>query len=282
MEVHDLLQGFTVGCDPELFVVNANGDPVCADMIPGTKAEPHKVPFGAVQRDGFAAEFNIDPVNNFEEFDHHIVEVMKSLKGFLPKGYSLLAAPSVVFKPEIFDDAPDDAKELGCSPDFDAWTGDVNPPPSDPNNPLLRTASGHLHFGWTDDASLSDMQHILNCRDLVRQLDWYLGGWSIKMDTDSIRRRLYGKAGACRYKPYGVEYRVLSNFWLQTKTRRLAVWNRAAQAIKDMRTGFLPDKVGDSANSLLIQSINTSERVAILEKSYRFPLMTTDRHHSSY
>jgi len=275
MDGVQLLEGFSVGCDPELFVVNADGLPVCADMIPGSKAEPYKVPFGAVQRDGMAAEFNIDPVTNFKDFDHHITEVMKSLKGFLPTGYSLLARPSVVFTPEEFNQAPDDAKELGCSPDFDAWSGEVNPPPHDPDNPYLRTASGHLHYGWTSDASMSDVQHILNCRDLVKQLDWYLGGWSLKTDNDSTRRRLYGKAGACRYKPYGVEYRVLSNFWLTTKTRRLAVWNRGAQAIADMRDTYIPETAG-GYNEMLIQSINMSERQGLLEKKFKFPLQTTD------
>ncbi len=277
----DLMDGFSVGCDPELFVVNEKGLAVCADMIPGTKEEPFKVPFGAVQRDGFAAEFNIDPVKSFGEFDHHITEVMKSLKGFLPKGYTLLASPSMVFDKDVFSSAPDEAKELGCSPDFDAWTGEVNPPPHDPDNPYLRTASGHLHFGWTSGASMSDMQHIMNCRDLVKQLDWYLGGWSLRTDDDSTRRKLYGKAGACRYKDYGVEYRVLSNFWLTTKTRRLAVWNRAAQAINDMKHAYVPD-FAKSMNTMLIQSINTSERSALLEKKFKFPLQTTDYTHQAF
>jgi hypothetical protein len=276
MQVQTLMEGFTVGCDPEIFVLDPDGRPVCAEMIPGTKAAPHEVPFGAVQRDGFAAEFNIQPAKTFEEFDHNITSVVKSLKEFLPKGHTLSFTPSVVFDEDVFINAPEDAQELGCSPDFNAWTGEVNPPPHDPENPYLRTASGHLHYGWTDGASLSDLQHVLNCRDLVKQLDWYLGGWSLKMDEDSTRRRLYGKAGSCRYKPYGVEYRVLSNFWLTTKTRRLAVWNRGAQAISDMRGLYMPDSA-KRYNDVLIQSINSSQRQMLFEKQFRFPLSTLDK-----
>ena len=33
-------------------------------------------------------------------------------------------------------------------------------------------------------------------------------------DSDTNRMKLYGAAGACRVKPYGVEYRVPSNKWL--------------------------------------------------------------------
>ena len=40
---------------------------------------------------------------------------------------------------------------------------------------------------------------------------------------------MYGKAGACRVKPYGVEYRVLSNKWVSdTRLRKWA--HRATQA----------------------------------------------------
>ena len=109
----------------------------------------------------------------------------------------------------------------------------------------------------------------------MKQLDWYLGAWSLKMDPDPTRRLLYGKAGACRYKPYGVEYRVLSNFWLTTKERRLQVWNRLNQAIYDMRNMFMPDKA-KNYNEFLVSSIGTSERNRMLETQFRFPLTTID------
>ena len=267
------MDGFKFGCDPELFVFNAEGRAVsAAGLIPGTKQEPHPVEYGAVQVDGMAAEFNIDPVDNFEDFDRNITAVLKQLKGFLPKGHTLKAIPSVVFDECVWDGSPDEAKILGCTPDFNAWTGTVNPPPYDPNNPRLRTASGHLHIGWTDNESLGDDQHISNCRDLVKQLDWFLGGWSLRKDSDPVRRQMYGKAGACRYKPYGVEYRVLSNFWLKSRTSRQQVWDRMQSAIWQMSNQFFPEQVSDNRNGLLIQAINTSTPNIKLESAYSFPL----------
>lgn len=272
------MQGFLTGADPELFVLDATGKPVsAAGLIPGTKESPFKVKGGAVQVDGMAAEFNIDPAATFEEFNTNILGVMKQLKAFLPAGFSLSAVPCVVFDEDVWEAAPPEAKELGCTPDFNAWTGTVNTPPNCPENPRLRTASGHLHIGWTDGADLSDLQHILNCQDLVKQLDWYLGVWSLRVDTDPTRRLLYGKAGACRYKPYGVEYRVLSNFWLTSRDRRLAVWNRLHTGIYDMRKSFMPDKP-KNYQQFVVESINTSTKIEALETQYRFPIQTLDRY----
>lgn len=268
-------EGFKFGCDPELFVMNGDGEFVCAEgLIPGTKEEPFKVERGAVQVDGMAAEFNIDPVTNFKDWDSSIVDVMKQLEGMLPSGHSLVAVPSVTFSEEVWKASPSKAKMLGCSPDFNAWTGKVNPPPHDPDNPYLRTASGHIHVGWTDDADTTELQHIMTCRDFVQQLDYYLGAWSLTKDNDATRRRLYGNAGACRFKPYGVEYRVLSNFWLTSKAKRQEVWNRLQQAIYDMRNSFLPEiAVHWDMNNKLIESINTSTRNPNLEAQFKFPIL---------
>jgi hypothetical protein len=59
----------------------------------------------------------------------------------------------------------------------------------------------------------------------------FLGLWSVIRDPDTKRRELYGKAGAFRFKPYGVEYRVLSNFWLHTPDRMEYVWHLVRGAL---------------------------------------------------
>ena len=268
------LSGFKFGCDPELFVLNPDGKVVSAhDLLPGTKDNPYKVPFGAIQVDGTAAEFNIDPVETYEDWERNITSVLKTLLKMLPTNYKLSIVPSVIFDKDEWARIPDTAKELGCMPDFNAWTGDVNPSPR-PDVEGLRTASGHLHIGWTENVDLStNVDHLGHCNDLVKQLDWYLGYWSLQPDPDSTRRALYGKAGACRYKNYGVEYRVLSNFWLTSSSRRLAVWNRMQQAIHDMSVRFYPDK-SNKNNKELIESINTSRRNKTLENYRPYPLNT--------
>jgi hypothetical protein len=55
----------------------------------------------------------------------------------------------------------------------------------------------------------------------VFMLDLFVGIPSVLIDhgTDSYKRRKYfGRAGSHRDKPYGLEYRVLSPFWLRNKS----------------------------------------------------------------
>lgn len=274
------MSGFTFGCDPEVFIFDKDMRPVSpVPFIPGTKEEPHKVEFGAIQRDGMAAEFNIDPASNYHDFNRNINAVMNQLKNFIPKDHTFGIVPHVIFDEKVWEETPDDAKELGCSPDFNAWTGLCNPPPT-PAIPSMRCAGGHVHIGWTENAELDDPQHIANCRDMIRQLDWYVGGWSIKQDPDPIRRTLYGNAGACRYKPYGVEYRTLSNFWLKSPQTRLQMWNRMQQAIYDMGNMFLPER-GAFLNEALVQSINKSKMTRKLA-GLKFPFQSVDPAYNSY
>lgn len=271
-------EGFKFGADPELFIFDKDDRPVPAcGLIPGTKQYPFPVDKGAIQVDGTAAEFNIDAANTFEEFSGNIDIVLEQLRSFLPPGHTLKAVPFVRWDQAVFDAMPDDAKELGCSPDFNAWTGEQNNPPDRPEtDKTLAVAAGHIHIGWTDEASPTDLQHIMNCRDLVKQLDWYVGSWSVKHDTDPTRRSMYGRAGACRYKPYGVEYRVLGNFWVLDPKMRLLVWNRMQTAINNMRALPLPDRAG-SYNDYMIQSINETRESSMLSQ-IQYPYSTLDQH----
>lgn len=231
---------FKFGCDPELFVVDSKGVPVPAHgMVPGTKKEPHKVEYGAIQVDGCALEFNIDPVETFADWDRNIVAVLKQLKTFLPKGHKFLFQSGVDFPKEAFDSLPDEAKELGCDPDFCAYTGQENPRPTPAEGSTFRTAAGHIHVGWSEDEDITDSFHRQNCFDLIKQMDWYLGIPALKFESNDPmlkrRRELYGKAGACRIKPYGVEYRTLGNFWVNTKAGRRWAFARARLAVEEMQ-----------------------------------------------
>lgn len=207
----------TVGCDPELFVQpkKPKANPVSAwGLIPGTKYDPHKILDGMVQVDGCALEFGIDPARTAEEWFQRIKSVMGALETLVPQ-HKILIQPTAQFDVEYWNrDVPEGAKELGCEPDFNAWTGRCNPKPDTSLIPTLRTAAGHIHIGWCSGKDINDKNHIEDCRLVAKQMDYYVGIWSLLWDPDSQRRLLYGRAGAHRVKPYGVEYRVPSNMWL--------------------------------------------------------------------
>lgn len=97
-------------------------------------------------------------------------------------------------------------------------------------NPQLRSCGGHIHVGYTNpDDNTSEM--------LIRCLDLYLGVPSILLDNDTERRKLYGKAGAFRFKDYGIEYRTLSNFWIQSEELVNWAWNNTMSAIDYLNKG---------------------------------------------
>ena len=75
-----------LGADPEVFVRH-NGVTVSGfNMIPGTKKKPHPVDFGAVQVDGMALEFNIEPAHDLGEFRFNIAQVLEALSRMIPEG----------------------------------------------------------------------------------------------------------------------------------------------------------------------------------------------------
>lgn len=200
-----------VGADPEFFV-EQNDKPVSAHgLIPGDKKAPHKVALGAVQVDGMALEFNITPADTEENFLLNLEGVMTTILAMVPD-YKYYPKPVADFEFDYIQSQPEEAKALGCEPDYNAYTMDVNPRP-DVATPF-RTASGHIHVGWTKDVNPMDMGHFSACARLARMMDYTLGVPSLLWDQDNRRRQLYGKAGAFRPKPYGMEYRTLSNAWL--------------------------------------------------------------------
>lgn len=228
-----------LGCDPEVFVVNENGEPVSAHgMIPGTKAFPLVVKDGMVQVDGMALEFGITPAATKRQFITRIKSVLTTLDGMLPKGHSLLFTPIVNFSQEVIDNSPPEALELGCEPDYNAYTLDQNPRPA-PKDKTLRSAGGHVHLGWGADFDPLDPNHRLACAGITIALDGYLGVPSLGWDSNSERRKLYGSAGAFRPKSYGMEYRTLSNQWLLEEDTIEFVWDQTQLAFAE---GFVAVK----------------------------------------
>lgn len=245
-----------IGSDPELWVRDKRTGLIVSahNLIPGTKTEPFKVNKGAIQVDGVAAEFNTDPAADVNTFISNLQTVQGELQTKLGGNYELVSQPTAVFEKGYWDSLPEATKELGCNPDFNAWTGEVNPAPNGEST-TMRTASGHIHIGWEENVNPQDPMHFEDCRTVVKQLDYYLGVYSVLWDPDNTRRQLYGKAGAFRPKPYGVEYRTMSNVWLRSPKLQAWVFQSAVKALNDLLN---PDRkrLEDQFGELALEVIN--------------------------
>jgi hypothetical protein len=239
-----------IGADPELFFKRAGVNISAHTLLPGSKAAPYPVPFGGVQVDGTAGEFNIDPAATEDEFVLHITEVMKSLEQMIDQDIHLDISPVVEYPAAYWDSLPGVVKKLGCEPDYNAYTREANPKPKEEDS--LRTAAGHVHVGWGKDFNPFDYEHFETCCLLGVQMDYWVGLPSTIIDPDTKRKSKYGKAGAFRPKPYGMEWRVASNWWLQDEGYMRLVYSNTKQAFKTMQNGeVLWLSMGEAARKII-------------------------------
>ena len=253
------MNNFLIGADPEVFV-RKNGTPISAHgLIPGTKKEPHKTDYGAIQVDGMALEFNIDPTpsKDFDTFNLNIVKTLADLKSAAGEGHSLSVQPVQEFDPDYLKAQPEEAKELGCDPDFNAYTLAQNPRPD--GERAFRTGAGHIHVGWGADIPVENEEHIEICAGFIKMLDATVGMFMTYIDRDPRRRELYGCAGAFRPKSYGVEYRTPSNVWIRNRGRRQMMHILINRAISSHCSGITPEQLTNISEEEIVRIINTGD-----------------------
>ncbi len=248
-------KSWVLGADPELFLQATDSTKILSAIgkIGGTKAAPmpaEGLAKGfAYQEDNVLVEYNIPPAKDIAEWTHNHHAMMAFLREKVSREHN---ARLKVQASHIMDDdqlTHPAAHHFGCESDFNVWTLEKNPVPK-AENPNLRSAGGHIHIGM----EMSNMDKI----QLGRLLDSTVGLWSVINDTDTRRRELYGKAGSIRMKPYGLEYRTPSNFWLRnTKTIELA-YHYVEIAIDHFRTKSFA--LIDTDGGRIIQAINQSDK----------------------
>jgi len=211
---------FLFGADPEVFVKERkSGRFVGAyGLTKGTKQYPCELEgfWGrTLQVDGMALEFNTIPTNHISTFISEISGCKHNIiySCLNKKELDLVIQPTVTFDDEEWARTPDENKELGCDPDYCAWTLMHNPTPD--ASVKFRTGAGHIHIGWGQRFKPTE-DFLFICGEVAKELDSTLGVASLLFDSDTQRRELYGKAGAFRPKHYGVEYRTLSNWWVSS------------------------------------------------------------------
>lgn len=262
-----MIKNVTIGSDPEVFLIDENNEFVPAiGLIGGTKEEPKRISNNghAVQEDNVMAEFNVPytTLNNPAKLYADIQYVLTYLKNLVaPKGYKLAVVPSAFFNWDHLK--TEQARMFGCDPDFNAWTAEENVIDRVETN--LRTAGGHIHIGYENPDVVTSME-------LIKILDLYLGVASILLDTDTDRRKLYGKAGCFRFTSFGVEYRVLSNFWIDSEQNLHWVFENIQKAIEAFNSGFRINP-GSELEDEIINTINSQNSYSALELSTKYSLI---------
>lgn len=256
------MQNFTIGCDPELFLANESGQiKSVIGLLGGDKWHPRKLSEvgHAVLEDNVAVEFNIPPCNSYSDFLREVRQTMEMVKEILPSNLHYVQHSAVSFPDDEL--ACDEAWIFGCEPDFNAWTKQENPKPkSDDVN--LRSCGGHIHVG--SDVAINKPLSV------VRAMDVFLGVPSTQLDAGGRKRRsLYGAPGAFRFKPYGVEYRTLSNFWIFSDSLIEWAYQGTQKALDFVSSG---KEVDESHSKLVHAAIMENDQHAfnVLKDAYGF------------
>jgi len=238
-----------IGTDPEAFLVTKTGalKAVCGLLDGHDKWNPLQVPDMeqgfTFQEDNVCIEFGVPPASSAEQFKQHIKAVQKRfLKEYKHLKFSNLSC--AVFPDEEMKHPA--AHIFGCEPDFNAWTGKVNKKPNPPT-PNMRSAGGHVHI-----------ETKLDVRKVIQACDLFLGVPSVLMDNGEMRKQLYGKAGCYRPKPYGGEYRTLSNFWFLNPDKYGSwVWDGVEQALYSVEQNYF---FKGSIKTDIIRCINENDK----------------------
>lgn len=246
------IKNILVGADPELFIINTKTNEVVSSigLIPGVKGDAYRskdMPKGyGIQIDNILGEFNIPPAKTKKEFIDSI-EYMKDyirqyVKSKNPDLDICCAASKYVPEDQL---QSEEAKQFGCSTDYNVYTQSANPKPQGEST-NLRSAGCHIHISYNSP-------NINTSLILIKYLDAFLGIPSLLIDADKDRRSLYGKAGCFRLTPYGFEYRSLSSKMIETVDNISFVWDGVMRAIKAFNCGYSIPRSSD-----VIRVINNS------------------------
>lgn len=253
------IKNVQIGADIEVFIQDLETNEIVSaeGLIRGTKKAPfvfdESNKYFATSLDNVLAEFNIPPVTSQEDFYNYLHKSLNYIKGTIPKGMCVAIQPSAYLHDRHLQ--TEQAQTFGCELDFNAYTRHpnyINPT----DNANLRSAGGHIHIGYERPAIYNVLNYIPDEEriSLVKTLDFFVGIPSVLMEPENKRRCLYGKAGAFRPKPYGVEYRTTSNYFLRDKETTDWLYDSVQASINFINDGNtlergLSEEVRETVNS---------------------------------
>ena len=208
-----------MGADPELFI-ETNGAIVGSEkLVPETGIDSGSG--GKTVRDGVQIEIHPTPAHCRAYFTNNLSYCFKALVKQIratDEKANLNFSSVVKLSKEEMASLSEQSKVFGCMPSNNVYDQEQSKIKVNPKRYLKRSAGGHIHLSSSHgDANVTNM--LRNPNPMIPVLDIILGNTSVLIDRNPAnkeRRKVYGKAGEHRIKPYGCEYRTLSNFWLQS------------------------------------------------------------------
>jgi len=250
-----------VGCDPEVFLFSESRQEYVPsyDYIVGSKDMPLDLNENvSILCDNVMLEFTVSPASSEDEFVNNIKSALQEIRSRALPG-------DVAISKEVYIEATRDmldnpmSQEFGCSPDYDAHTMSTNVAPK----PTVkgRSAGGHVHVSFEGTGNEERIA-------LIKSMDLFLGVGLLSFDKDVRRKKLYGKSGCFRPKSYGVEYRVLSSFWIHDEDMIRKVFRQTEAAVNFVNNGY--SNLSDGDWSIIRQCINNNDQVVadMLIKKY--------------
>lgn len=227
------------GSDPEFFFMKGG------KVVPSSKV----IKGGSiVVPDGFQGELNPLTDGCRQVSGNRICDALELANDFAERaGATLALRVGVDVDRETFFSLPADERAFGCSPTRNVYEKTKRPRGT---RTRFRAGGGHVHLGGLGVLRLYQSKP----KELIQLMDIVCGTLCVLVDRDPAniaRRKYYGRAGEHRPKRYGVEYRVPSNFWLQSYT----LWS--------MVSGLLRNAINiasdEQATKLVLDKINMKD-----------------------
>lgn len=255
------LENITIGTDAEVFLMYEDCVISAIGVIGGSKDEPKDIDNNCfIQEDNILAEFNIPPVTTKEEFISYISYCKDWIEINFPELKLHFSSSEMV---EDFVVSTPKAKEFGCEPDcivdLTNKSDEMNKDKYDIMNQQraqqnVRTSGFHIHIGYKNS------NHKTN-REIVKLFEKYVTIPLLDEDNDQHdRRKMYGKAGSYRHKPYGVECRSLGGYFIKNEETISKVWDLVQVVIEKYNQG---ERVSKHEFKQIKQIINNKQTICV-------------------
>lgn len=154
-----------------------------------------------------------------------------------------------------------------CDPDYNVW---LSGKPNTVGRPSKtgRSAGGHIHVGY------DGYNHITNDY-IVKALDLFISVPLVLMEPDNKRKEMYGKAGAYRQQPWGVEYRSTSNYIFSSPELMKWAFNQVLEAVKFINNSSSRSLL-DYRTYMIVSTINSKDKDTAKELIRKYDIKTLE------